>query len=280
MLTTFERLPPRSQLELAQPVLDSWVTPDGDVAAEFRRIKNGFLVRFPDQGDFEISLTEMHVKGTPVDPNSPIETLYRNSILPVIGNHLGGLHLHGSAVSSDLGAIAFMGFSRRGKTTLAGAFAKAGHPFLTEDALTLDKVKSQYLVQPQRPVLRLFADSAAHLLGAKPDWEDDDAKTEVDAGMVLPSADSPAPLSAIFILGPGESNAIAIHQLSEAEALSQLIQNAFVLDVEDKPRLRAHFDRIAALAGTVACHALDYPRSYAQLPSVIEAVCETVQRGR
>lgn len=278
MLTRFERLPVQEQAELAEEPFDKWVTPDGGVAAEFRRTADGYLLRFPDQADFSISLDEMVVRGVPAADDAPLETLYRNAILPIIGNHLGELHMHGSAVETPWGAIAFMGLSRRGKTTLAGAFAKSGHPFLTEDTVSLDRSGEAYQLRPQRPVLRLFADSAAHLLGTSSDGSEDDSKAEIAAGDALPFASQPAPLRAIFLLGPGESETIAIEKLSEAEALTQLIQNAFVLDVEDKPRLRAHFGRIAALAGTVPCHALDYPRSYEQLPAVIEAVCACVQK--
>ena len=277
MLTRFERLPVQEQAAIAGEPFDRWLTPDGGVAAEFHRTADGYLLRFPEQADFAISLDEMVVHGIPADHNGPLETLYRNAILPVIGNHLGELHMHGSAVVTPWGAIAFMGLSRRGKTTLAGAFAKAGYPFLTEDTVSLDKDGETYLLRPQRPVLRLFSDSAAHLLGHVAQDEDDDSKAELAAGEALPFASEPAPLRAIFLLGPGESDAVAIAPLSEAEALTQLIQNAFVLDVEDKPRLRAHFGRIAALAGTVRCHALDYPRRYAQLPAVIEAICACVQ---
>jgi len=277
VLTSFERLPPKPQDDLPDEPIDSWITPDGSIAAEFRRIDGGYLVRFPDQADFEIILEKMHVRGTPVDDDAPVETLFRNSILPLIGNFEGELHLHGSAVATEDGAIAFMGLSRRGKTTLAGAFAREGDPFLTEDALSLDKSAEGYFVRPQRPVLRLFADSAAHLLGEVQNWEDDDAKTEVEAGDRLPFATQPSRLHSIFLLGPGESDGIVFERLTEAEALAQLIQNAFVLDVEDKPRLRAHFGRIAALAALVPCHMLDYPRRYAQLPSVISAIRKIVR---
>ena len=192
MLTTFEPLPPRAQAPLADPPFDRWVNPDGDVTAEFRRISGGYSVRFPEQADFAISLDTMHVRGTPDDgtPLSVVETLYRNAIEPIVGNHFGGLNLHGSAVLGPGGAIAFLGHSRSGKTTLAGAFATAGYPFLTEDVLALEVDTAGYRVQPHRPVLRLFADSAEFLLGREPDWDDDNSKQELAAGECLPHTET------------------------------------------------------------------------------------------
>jgi len=281
MLTTFEALPERAQTPFADKAFDCWITPDGDVAAEFRRIPGGYSARFPGQADFEISLETMHVRGTPDEgtPLATLETLYRNAIQPVIGNHLGGLHLHGSAVASPHGGIAFLGLSRSGKTTLAGAFARAGHPFLTEDVLTLNPQDTAYMVQPQRPVLRLFHDSAAFLLGREPDWDDDESKNELGGGGALPFADQPAPLGMICLLGPGTSDTVTLTRLGEAEALTQLFRHAFVLDVEDRQRLRGHFGRLGELAARVPCHMLDYPRSYAQLPKVIGAIIQRAAQG-
>lgn len=273
---------PRAQAPLADQPFDHWVTADGDVAAEFYRSGEGaFLVRFPDQADFEITLGDESLRAFPLpDLSAPaLETLYRNSILPIIGNHLGGLNLHGSAVATPHGALAFMGLSRRGKTTLAGAFAASGNPFLTEDTVALEPSENDYLVQPMRPVLRVFHDSASFLLGDAPQWEDSDEKREVDASGTLPFANKPAPLRHIFLLGPGETETITIARLGEAEAIAQLMQQAFVLDVEDKPRLRAHFERVAKLAGTVPCHMLDYPRRYDQLPKVIAAISTLNTQG-
>lgn len=278
MLTTFEALPERAQSPLPDEPFDRWITPDGEVSAEFRRIPGGYSARFPGQADFVISLGTMHVRGTP-DEGTPItvlETLYRNSIEPIIGNHLGGLNLHGSAVAGPDGAIAFLGLSRSGKTTLAGAFARAGYPFLTEDVLSLVPDGASYQVQPQRPVLRLFHDSAAFLLGNDPGWEDEESKAELPG---LPFADRPLPLSAICLLGPGEADDVSLTRLGAADALTQLIRHAFVLDVEDRARLAGHFGRLGELAALVPCHALDYPRSYAQLPSVIGTILERVQQG-
>ena len=281
MLTTFEALPPCAQEPLAEAPFDRWINPVGSVSAEFRRIPDGYYARFPGQADFSISLESMHVRGTPVEGTPPavLESLYRNSIEPIIANHLGGLNLHGSAVVTPYGAIAFLGQSRSGKTTLAGAFARAGHAFLTEDVLTLTGDCSGYLVQPQRPVLRLFHDSAEFLLGTQPGWDDEELKQELVAGDQLPFASQSAPLIAIFLLRPDESDDVSLIPLSSAEALSQLIPHSFVLDVEDRQRLAAHFRRLGELAASVPCHALDYPRCYAQLPAVIDAVLNRVKLG-
>lgn len=287
---------PEMQLQLHEPRLqelqdgqpyDRWLAPDDEVAAEFYRLDNQcFLVRFPDQVDYEIDLAARRVRGFPAPDvrREALSSLYRNSILPIIGNHTGGLNLHGSAVATQHGALAFMGISRRGKTTLAGAFAAAGYAFLTEDTLCLERRSTgadhvDYMVQPMRPVLRLFNDSASHLLGDQLALEKSDEKAELDAGNMLPFAKEPVALRHIFMLGAGDTDSITLAPVGPADGLLELIAQAFMLDVEDKHRLKAHFGRVAGLANTVACHTLDYPRRYEQLPDVIAQVTAYVAKA-
>lgn len=275
MALTFIRRDAREQATIDAPVYDRWVTPDNGVAAEFRRLgADRYHMRFCGQADFEIGLQTATVEGwpTPEAEAGNLDTLFHNSVQPVIGNHQGELHLHGSAVATPLGAIAFLGLSRRGKTTLAGAFARAGHPFLTEDVLSLEVLGDGYVVAPKRPELRLFADSASWLTGADDMFAGHTTKQPLPAGEALPCATSPAPLRAICLLGPGEAATATITPLGAAAALTQLMGHAFVLDVEDRARLRGHFHRLADLAALVPCHALDYPRTYAHLPQVIATV--------
>lgn len=272
----------REQGELASAAYDRWVSPDGDVVAEFHRLATGFLLRFPDRADFAIATEDLAVTCFPVPETDPatIATLFANSVAPVIGNHRGGLNLHGSAVVVGNLALAFMGLSRRGKTTLAGAFAKAGFPFLTEDVLALEARDAAYLVTPQPSVLRVFGDSAAYLLGDAELAHPDDEKRELSGGDSLPVAAAPVPLGAICILGPGTAETVQLTGLGEAAALAEVLRHGFLLDVEDKARLRGHFARIAALAGSVPCYRLDYPRRFDHLTSVVETIANHFEQGR
>jgi hypothetical protein len=264
----------RAQRPLPDAPYDCWVSSEGDIKAEFRRVESGYLVRFPDEADFLIELPARRITGWPTRDcrEDHFRSLYTNAILPIPGNHQGGLFLHGSAVSINGRAVAFLGQSRSGKTTLAGAFAKAGHPFLTEDVIDLARSAGEYQVQPKPSGLRLFSDSAAFLLGDVADWADEDEKRSVSGGSALPFCDHATPIAALFVLGDDPTADFAIERLAPPSAVSQLMPHAFVLDVEDKARLRDHFGRIVALSLDVACYSLDYLRDYSQLPRVMAAI--------
>ncbi|MEP1422954.1 MAG: hypothetical protein ABJK59_14400 [Erythrobacter sp.] len=277
----------REQAALTSEPYDRWVAPNGHCMAEFRREGSEFLIRFPNQADFRLCPDGdgFSVSGqpTPDCDSQTLTNLYHNAIEPILGNHSGGLYLHGSAVAVPAGGsdhekdgvIAFLGLSRGGKTTLAGSFAHSGFPFLTEDVIDLRLEGETYWLQPKRSKLRLFADSARFLLGDDTDFENDDLKQDVEAGNALPFAKEQAPLRQIFLLGTDHSAPLSIRRLSSQEALTALMPHAFILDVTDKARLKGHFTRMADLSQDIACYALDFTRDYAELPRVREAVLES-----
>lgn len=273
MITLIEEAP-RAQSPLSTHAYDHWMTPEGEVKAEFHKMVEGFLIRFPDEADFQIDETCERVTAWPAsDQNIELtRDLYRNAILPVIANHRGGLCLHGSAVVVGDCAIGFVGQSRSGKTTLAGAFAKAGDSFLAEDAIELVRNSSVYHVQPKEPILRLFDDSARFLLEQLPVDCQGHGKRVVRAPERLPFCIEAMPLHALMILGDGEPDGVMLDRLGPQAALSSLLQHSFILDVEDKARLKAHFSRLADLSQETACYRLEYTREYSELSAVIEAV--------
>jgi hypothetical protein len=275
--------PARVQPALATTPYDRWVTPEGEVKAEFHRLPDaGYLLRFLDEADFAIDLVRGHVTGWPAPETQPdhFTSLFQHGVLPLVGNHCGGLFLHGSAVVIGGRAVAFLGRSRSGKTTLAGALAKAGYPFLTEDVIELVPSGTGYLLQPKPSRLRLFVDSAAYLLGCEFADAQDDDKHSLAGGDALPFSPEAAPLARIYLLGNDNDADRAITPLEGSTALTELLPHAFVLDVEDKPRLRAHFSRIAELSERIACSALDYTRQYEELPSVAAAILNDLEQNR
>jgi hypothetical protein len=272
----------RDQPHIEIAPYDRWISPGGVTIAEFHRATNGFLVRFPDQVDFAICPAALEVAAYPA-PGSALpylQNLYRNSLLPMLSNYRGDLNLHGSAVLIDGVAAAFIGHSRSGKTTLAAALAREGYPFLTEDVVNIGHLGGKPAVQPDRPVLRLFEDSALFLLGTAPNWQDTAIKNPLGASDALPFHPEPAELATIFLLGPGTASDVCVHAMGPAQAAAGLGQHSFILDVEDRGRMAEHFGRLAGLAATVDCQMLDYPRKYEALPEVIATITSHIAKIR
>ena len=265
----------RQQGDPGAPAYDRWTSPWGGLSALFFRRPEGFMIRFPDKADFVIDVAAAEVHCFPISDSQrkTANGLFENAIVPLLGNHAGGLYLHASAVVlPQARAIAFAGVSRRGKSTTAAAFARAGYPYLSEDVLRIERTGASYVASPSRPVIRLMDDSAVRLMGQVPGAIPGDDKVEFATAGILPFATTPTPLAAFYLLGPGTAQTVEIAALPPHLALAELMQHAFVLDVEDKARLARQFTRIGDLCAVVPCFRLDFPRSYAHLPQVIDTI--------
>jgi hypothetical protein len=280
----FERLAAREQEPLPHESYDRWLSPSGDVATLFYRLGSTYLLRIPELADFSINLCDRLVICNPVPevPDENIADFYFNQIIPLVMGADGDLVLHASAVAANGCGIAFLGATGRGKSTLAAAFASKGHGFLSDDGLILDASGDGYLVRPRRPILRLRPDSEAAILRL-PELvpaEFGQLKTRVAARSEIPFHTNAVPLTALYLLAePSQRDNLAITRLSPAAALSEMIGHSFILDVEDRPRMKAHFDRLAQLVVKLTCYSLDYPRRYEGLPTLVDAIIEHAQSG-
>jgi hypothetical protein len=278
------RLAPRGQTPWATAPFQAWELPDGEPWAEFYRSGDGILVRFPDYADFELSSDGRRVVCAPTPDVSPeaTEHLYFNQILPLVLGRLGKLVFHASAVEIGGFAVAFPAPSGRGKSSLAAAFAADGNPFLTDDGLVLEPVVGGYEVQPSHASLRLWEDSRARLIGAETTAAPAvsyTTKARLLAGKRLAHCNSARRLLAAYFLGDGAVTEIVFRPLSAVEGLIEWTKHSFMLDVQDKGLIAAHFDRVAALAKAVPCVVLDYPRNYDVLPEVLHAIRAQVRNA-
>lgn len=282
MSAGFELLPARPQAPLHAPAYQRWLTGDGEVFATFHRREHGFLVRFIDRADFLIAADCASVTCAPVAgiPEDAAHFLYANQIRPLLLGHAGALVLHGSAVTARGEALAFVGQTGRGKSTLAAAFARQGHAFLTDDGVQVEPVQTGWLARPNLPDLRLRQDSMAALLDSgAPTGPPDDEKRRVAASPQLPFQPAALPLRAVYLLGPGDSPRVAITPLARSSAFTALLEHTFLLDTEDRRRMRGHWERLGRFAETIACFTLDYPRRYADMPAVMKAVLDHATAG-
>ena len=126
---------------------------------------------------------------------------------PVLGFVLrlrGITCLHASAVAIGDRAIAMLGPASAGKSTVAAAFCRMGHPVLADDIVALSERDDVFQVQPAYPQLRLWPESVALLYGAAdalprltPTWD----KRALDLTRNgCRFQQQPLPLAAIYVL--------------------------------------------------------------------------------
>jgi hypothetical protein len=266
---------------VGEAAFHQWVFPDGTLWTQFFRQGAGYLLRFPELADFEVSADGCTVQGFPAPGvSSPtVEHLYLNQVMPLALSRQGKLVLHGSAVDIGGQGVAFLGESGRGKSTLAASFATEGTRFLTDDGLLLEWVVDRCMILPSHPSIRLWEDSQDALVSERTAMAPAvsfTSKSRFLAGPGIAFCDEARPLRRLFFLGEGEVETPTIEPLRPAEALIELVKHSFLLDIEARDMLARHFDDLSRLAALPIYYRLDYPRSYAALPLVREAVIRHV----
>jgi hypothetical protein len=286
MTYTLAWRPAQLMEDIAGAPFDVWRDDDGTASTMFHRVPTGFLVRFLDGGDFLIDVDAQKVTCTPVPDVSEdyVLNLYSNQILPLLWTYSGTPVLHASCVVIDGGAYGFLGRSGRGKSTLAAAFARHGHAFLTDDGMVIEACGSSVSVRPYLASVRLLPDSQGALLGEESVNVDEDEdwtpKVRVPASALIPHADEPAPLRAIYVLEEPISDDAVFRALPVPAGIDALLQHSFFLDSHDKIRVRTHFKAMAELAEAYPMFALDYPRDFGRIDETVAAIASHArQRG-
>lgn len=284
MIANWTLAPPRAQAALEGEPFHTWAFPDGTPWTEFHRLNGGYLLRFPDLADFQVSADPLMVTGTPVPgvAEGTVQHLYLNQVLPLVLSKLGRRVFHAGAVEIGEGAVVFAAESGRGKSTLAASFAVNGFRFLTDDGLVLEPTADGYEVLPSHPSVRLWADSESALI--QPGTETAPAvaytsKARFLAGDQVRFCDQPRPLRRVYFLGDGSAETVTFERLRPAEALVEWVKHSFLLDIEDRPRLASHFEQVASLADLPIHYRLDYPRRYEALAQVRAAIVEHAREG-
>jgi hypothetical protein len=156
----------RSELELHLPpsTVDGWDVdvrwgsdvhdtsgpPPGEVIAAYETGEttwytatstgSGYLLRFRDCGEFAISLdlAEVCVRPDPAGRSELLPILLAGTVMSFLLTMRGQTVLHASAVAVDGSALAFVGQSGRGKSTLAALMCVDGAQLVTDDVLVVD----------------------------------------------------------------------------------------------------------------------------------------------
>ena len=194
---------------------------------------------------------------------------------------LGWEPLHATAVHTDDGAVAFLGDSGRGKSTLAAALIRGGSKLVTDDMLVLTPQEDRLRAQPGPPRIKLYREMAMHIFGAADDGVPMNSATEK---LILPltvqqSARASAPLTAMYVLHEAPAgSAVAIRRLTPARAMTAALAATAGHFPFDPDRLKRQFSFITTLVQRVPILSLSYSRCAAEIEDVRDAVLLDLRR--
>lgn len=258
---------------------------DGSVWLEASATSDGYLLRYRDLVDFHLTDEGRRVDAYPRSstPLRSVRHLFLAQVWPVLLSLRGHIALHASAVRIGDIAVAFVGHTGLGKSTLAASFNRRGHALLTDDVLLLEPTESAVRAVPSYPEQRLWSDSAEALATA-PESLGEVAHYTSKKNLRLPLDESAfeertLPLGAIFALdepGGGSDDEVTVVPLTLSEAYVALLDQVFRLDFSDRTRMALEVEQLTSLVHAVPVLRLAYPRRYSMLDRVHRAVADAV----
>jgi hypothetical protein len=186
--------------------------------------------------------------------------------------------LHATSVVIDGQAIAFLGSSGFGKSSLAASFLADGHRLLTDDMLLLTRTDGDYQAQPGPSRIKLFPKMAGRFLAGTASAVPMNTETEK---LVLPlSSDlrhsGSAPLRVLYVLSPPRevrrTQSIQLTSLSTRETFIELVRGTFNYLVTGSERLERQYTECLDVASRVPARRISYPRVLSMLTDVRKAI--------
>lgn len=210
-------------------------------------------------------------------PDVTVDHFIRDQVAPRVLAHEGHFVLHAAGIRHGEGMILLMGKTGRGKSTLATSFDLNGCALLGDDAMIIDLAGKPH-ARAVYPSLRLLPDSIAALF-PMPVATTSIAHYSDKQRIALPDVpETPSlPVKAMFVLAePQADGQIAVERMAPAPACVALLANSFALDPADLGRARERLDCAGILASAIPVFELRYPRDYARLQEVRQAMLDTL----
>ena len=239
-------------------------------------------VAWKEHFEFVVSASAKQVRWRKLQevPNEVFFTYFLGQVLSYCLLARGIEPLHATAIIVDDQAIAFLGDSGFGKSTLAATFLQRGYPLLTDDVLALEFSGENVWARPGIARVKLNPDAADTVFGGRRSIP----MNSFTSKMIFPLNDAQhgnrvVPLQALYVLPhkPSKSR-ILIRRLSGRSSFLPIVQNTFNDTVLHPDRLKQQFAVAARLASVIPIKRLSYPRRLEMLPAVADAILADVSR--
>ena len=276
-LTPIASRPPRWRLSVA-PQLFEMFEPEtigdeviyGQCHARLFKHRDGHRIVVDDTGSFELE-TGGHIIAAPKAGSFPdfVRAHLLGRVLATSLFHDGYLPLHGSAVQTREGVVAFLAPKGFGKSSMALAMVQAGASLVSDDLLPVEP-STPPLAWPGVRSLRV-RDDAVRAVGVEALGEATrEGKVALHQNAGAMSADAPLPLAAIFLLAPttAELGTEPVHRTPFAPVLAAaaLVAHVKIGRMLGPSAAGAMMQRAATISSLVPVHQLAITRDLAKLP--------------
>lgn len=201
-----------------------------------------------------------------------LRTILLGPILSILLRQRGLLVLHASCVDINNKAVAFMGGSGWGKSTLAAAFHIKGYDILTDDVMPIEFVADCPIVFPAYPQFKLFPEAVASL------GQDTERLSPVFQHSPKLSykfergfQQTPLPLQRIYVLDKGSAHKIT--KLQPQEAFVELVRHTRAISLVTNPQfVTSHMRLCSELINNVTFCRFTRKPSLTDLPELVKLI--------
>jgi hypothetical protein len=227
---------------------------DGVAWYTFARRGSAVVARFYGLADFEIDAGGKQVTYHPDPATAPeiVAILINGTVAAYLLSANGRLVLHASAVEVDGAALAFVGFSGQGKTTMATLLCGEGYPLVTDDVLPVDTSGDEVTCVPGGVELRVREKVEFLLDGFAPGVARRRTADERHALAPAATVAERLRLAAVALPWPDrQSSEVTVRRLGVGEAAMVLARYQRIEGWTSPVVLRAQFEAVLAIAGSL-----------------------------
>lgn len=236
-----------------------------------------FFISWDDVGTFRFLNGEKIVVYSKKDVDSyKLKTYILGPVLAALLHQRGFLVLHASAVKINSYAVAFLGFSGMGKSTLAMALNKAGYPLLTDDILAIQFDENGVpIVYPGFPQTKLSPQSIFSIYGNGGNVSMMPSGPEERFHCLTSNfSNKLLPLKRVYALEGSDISRIV--PINSQNALMKLVNYSYFSNrFKDKDKTLNLF-QCSNVLRDATIHTLKINRSLKELPKVVEMIEEDV----
>jgi hypothetical protein len=223
--------------------------------------------------------TTITIEPAPTSDAANVRVFLLGEAFNALLHQRGVLPLHGSAIATPWGAVAFVGHSGHGKSTLAGALYQRGYRLLSDDLCVVRTETGSPMASPAYPALRLWADMLHQLAG-------NGSCQRVRAGLekyYLPTgerfATEAVPLVAVYELTTTNTEELSLSRLDNSDKLAVLVTHTHRGRLLDGLGVRgAHFRQASLVAHQVRVSRVRRPQEPVRLDALV-ALIESDMQG-
>ena len=263
----------------------SWVDSTEENWLNFGRSKTGeFVLEFPNFVTFSIQ-NNKYLRAYPKKAIciETISHLLLDQVVPLLLNQQGSCVLHSSVIEIKEKAIAFIGETGSGKSTISAEFCRQGYRMISEDFLCLNiethtNNQTNYYALPGYPSIRLwdnYLNRPGEIIASYTN------KKRYPLNKQTEFSSTARKLSQIYLLNDSQkrrqSEEWKLKKATPLTSVMTLVKNSFQLDIENRDQLNYNLDIYCKITEDLEINSLSLSKNKNQLSKIVK---ETIKRSR